>query len=107
MGIPPQSGGVPPQISDYNRHYGNSVVTADGVTIGTFDQVMFAGPPGQAAPYLLVKTGPLGGRFHTDALYIPTSVVEQLGPKQITLKVPEHEIEEHDWVKAPLGADRW
>ena len=107
MGIPPQSGGVPPQISDYNRHYGESVVTADGVEIGTFDQVMFAGPPGQTASYLLVKTGPLGDRFHTDALYIPASVVEQLGAKQITLKVPEHEIEEHDWVKAPLGADRW
>ena len=54
-----------------------------------------------------MKTGPLGDRFHTDALYIPASVVEQLGPQQITLKVPEHEIEEHDWVKAPLGADRW
>ena len=46
--------------------------------------------------------------FHTtDALYIPASVIEQLGPKQIILKVPEHEITEHDWIKAPLGADRW
>ncbi len=106
MGIPPLTGGVPPQIRDYNRHYGKSVVTADGVKIGTFDQVTFAGPPGQTAPYLLMRTGPLGDRFKSDALYIPASVVEQLGPKQITLKVPEHEIEKHDWTTAPFGSGR-
>jgi sporulation protein YlmC with PRC-barrel domain len=106
MGIPPYPEEVPPEIKDYNRHYGEDVYTSDGVKLGTFDQVIYGGDPGERMTYFLVRTGPLAGRFDADALYIPASAVENLGKDRVTLKTTVHAIGEHGWDSPPLGADR-
>ncbi len=105
MGIPPYPEEVPSEIRDYNRHYGEDVYTSDGVKIGTFDQVIYGGDPGERMTYFLVRTGPLASRFDADALYIPESAVEKLGEDRVTLKTTVHALREHGWDTAPLGAN--
>ena len=107
MGIPPYPEEVPNEIRGYNRHYGENVFTSDGVKIGTFDQVIYAGDPRERMTYFLVRTGPLASLFDADALYVPASAVEQMGEDRITLKTTKHAVGEHGWSRAPLGANLW
>lgn len=107
MGIPPFPEEVPQELREYNRHYGVNVFSADGVKIGTFDQVIYAGDPRKRLTYFLVRTGPLASLFNADALYVPESAVEQMGDDRISLKITKHAIGEHGWNRAPLGANLW
>lgn len=107
MGIPPMSDGVPEQVREANSHYGEPVYTSNGVQVGTFDQLIYGGDPGETKPYLLVTTGPLAGRFNSDSLYIPASAVENMGDNRVTLNVTDRTIGEEGWVSPPLGAGRW
>jgi hypothetical protein len=92
-------------FTGYNGLFGRDVFSADGKKIGMFDQVVFSSF--KEAPYLLVKTGPLGRLFYSDALYIPESELNKVTDKGVTMKRTLHELQESGYIKAPQGVDRW
>jgi hypothetical protein len=99
------AGDVRNRFTSYNSLYHRDVVTSDGVKVGYFDQVVFSSFKDN--PYMLVKTGPLGGLTGTDALYIPERAVDKIANDKVTLKTSAHEIGEQGWARAPQGVQRW
>jgi hypothetical protein len=87
--------------ANLDQHCGDTVFTANGLKIGTVDDVVFTGPPGTSVPYLLVKTGTLGGFFGTDAFYIPVNLVEEIGTGYVTLSLTMDDIAARDWAHYP------
>jgi hypothetical protein len=98
-------GDVRSRFTRYNNLFGRNVYSADGQKIGMFDQVVFSSF--RETPYLLVKTGPLGRLFYTDALYIPEAALEKVSDDAVIVKMTMHEIQESGLGNAPLGVDRW
>lgn len=93
------------RFTAYNSLFYRDVVTADGVKVGWFDQVVFSSF--KENPYMLVKTGSLGNLTGTDALYIPEGEVDSIAHDKVTLKTTAHAIGEQGWSRAPQGVQRW
>jgi sporulation protein YlmC with PRC-barrel domain len=90
---------------EYNRLYGRPVFSSDGVKLGTVDQFVFSSF--KEAPYMLVRTGPLGAITGTDALYVPEAYIKSIDD-QVVLQPTKDEIRHHfSWARAPQGVQRW
>ena len=87
---------------EYNRLYGQNVVSSDGIKIGTVDQFVFSSF--KEAPYMLVRTGPLGSLTGTDALYVPEAYIKSIDGQVVLSPTKDDIRHHHSWARAPRAS---
>ncbi len=90
---------TPQDEADYDGMKGSSVVTADGVALGTVVEVLHPQPdhlPGMGGYLLLVRPAAAGGPL-TAATYVPDAAISAVTAGQVTLSQTAAEIPAQPW----------
>ena len=90
---------TPQDEADYDGMKGSSVVTADGVTLGTVVEVLHPQPdhlPGMGGNLLLVRPDAAGGPLPA-ATYVPDAAISAVTAGQVTVSQTATEIPAQHW----------
>jgi hypothetical protein len=95
--------------TDYDTLKGKPVVSANGESVGSINQIFHPNqdmPAARGRHYFLLEPGLMKDWFGGfDTVYLPESVIDQVGADQVTLNLTSEQIKQRgkEWTTEPSG----